>query len=327
MSVDVSVVVPVYNTELYLNQCVDSLLAQTLKNVEFIFVDDGSTDRSVEILKEYQQKDPRITILQQKNQFAGVARNNGMKAATGKYIIFVDSDDFFEPTMLEEAFNCAEANQAEIVAFDFYRYNNVTKESRPRKQVRLPEGVFSVEQAGKSFFMDVYPAPWNKLFLRSFVESNGLQFQAIKKFNDNFFILTSACLAKRIVYLDRWLLFYRINNSTSLQGNNLLKKETYIDSIAGIKQELKNRGRFSDACRDAYDSFVCYSLRVYLGRSEKNPEVLRNNYEIIKQHLVPDLLDSPEECESSAVTKRLARSVSLEDYLLLQIGERKDESS
>ena len=137
MSVDVSVVVPVYNTELYLNQCVDSLLAQTLKNVEFIFVDDGSTDRSVEILKEYQQKDPRITILQQKNQFAGVARNNGMKAATGKYIIFVDSDDFFEPTMLEEAFNCAEANQAEIVAFDFYRYNNVTKESRPRKQVRL----------------------------------------------------------------------------------------------------------------------------------------------------------------------------------------------
>ena len=88
MAVAVSVVVPVHNTSRYLNQCVDSLIRQSLKDVEFIFVDDGSTDQSVNILEQYQKKDSRIKILKQKNQYAGVARNHGMEIATGKYIIF-----------------------------------------------------------------------------------------------------------------------------------------------------------------------------------------------------------------------------------------------
>lgn len=94
MSVAVSVVVPVYNTAQYLNQCVDSLINQTFRDIEFIFVDDGSTDNSVEILEQYQKTDRRIKVLKQKNLHAGVARNNGMKEATGKYIVFLDSDVF-----------------------------------------------------------------------------------------------------------------------------------------------------------------------------------------------------------------------------------------
>ena len=93
----VSVIIPVYNVEDYLRQCLDSVINQTLKDIEIICVDDGSTDKSLEILHEYEKKDSRITVLTQKNQYAGVARNVGMSVATGKYFVFLDSDDFFEP--------------------------------------------------------------------------------------------------------------------------------------------------------------------------------------------------------------------------------------
>ena len=97
----VSVIVPVYNAERYLKQCVESILAQTLKNVEIIFVDDGSTDGSLEILKDYQAKDYRIRVISQENTGGGAARNRGMKEASGEYLCFLDADDYFEPAMLE----------------------------------------------------------------------------------------------------------------------------------------------------------------------------------------------------------------------------------
>ena len=100
----ISVIVPMYNAEIYLRQNLDSILNQTLKDIELICVDDGSTDSTLKILKEYQEKDSRIIIIQQKNQKAGIARNNGLKVAKGKYIIFLDADDFFKDTMLEELF-------------------------------------------------------------------------------------------------------------------------------------------------------------------------------------------------------------------------------
>ena len=107
MKIDISVIVPVYNAEKYLPQCVESLLRQTKKEFELIFVDDGSTDRSVEILEQYREKDDRIKILRQKNQYAGVARNNGMSVAKGEYLCFLDSDDHFKPEMLKTAYDNA----------------------------------------------------------------------------------------------------------------------------------------------------------------------------------------------------------------------------
>ena len=101
----VSVIMPVYNVEDYLEQCLDSVLAQTLREIEVICVDDGSTDGSGVILEKYQEKDERIRVFHQKNQFAGCARNLGLKHASGKYVIFWDSDDFFELPMLINAFS------------------------------------------------------------------------------------------------------------------------------------------------------------------------------------------------------------------------------
>ena len=92
--IKVSVIIPVYNTENYLRECLDSVLAQTLREIEVICVDDGSTDNSLNILKEYQNKDTRIVVLTQENRSAGAARNYGLSIAKGKYLSFLDSDDF-----------------------------------------------------------------------------------------------------------------------------------------------------------------------------------------------------------------------------------------
>ena len=93
MSVKVSVILPVYNVSEYLRQCMDSIVGQTLKDIEIICVDDGSTDDSLEILKEYEAKDKRVKVIEQKNAGAGAARNNGLAIATGEYLSFLDSDD------------------------------------------------------------------------------------------------------------------------------------------------------------------------------------------------------------------------------------------
>ena len=92
----VSVIIPVYNVEDYLRQCLDSVINQTLKDIEIICVDDGSTDNSLQIFREYEQKDSRVKVLTQKNQYAGVARNTGMNIARGHYYVFLDSDDFLK---------------------------------------------------------------------------------------------------------------------------------------------------------------------------------------------------------------------------------------
>lgn len=327
MSVDVSVVVPVYNTELYLNQCVDSLLAQTLKNVEFIFVDDGSTDRSLEILREYQQKDPRITILQQKNQFAGVARNNGMKAATGKYIIFVDSDDFFEPTMLEEAFNCAEVNQAEIVMFDYNLYDQQTKQIEERQFRNIEDDVFTLQRFGDKFFRYYDAVPWNKLFLRSFVMTHQLQFQPIPKYNDNYFVYIAGFLAKRISYCRKRLVYYRINNNSSLQGNRGKNKELFIVPLLAIKKELKERNLYTQEVEKAFNSQFSYLIKYNAKIGDKSLANERAYYNAIHEHLVPELFESPDLFKDQSLIREIYESENYEDYLHRQLRKQEALSS
>ena len=121
--IKVSVIIPVYNVKPYLKQCMDSVVGQTLRDIEIICVDDESTDGSLKILQEYAEKDTRIQIIRQKNAGAGAARNNGMRHATGKYLSFLDSDDFFEMDMLEKAYEKAERDQADFVVYKSDQYH------------------------------------------------------------------------------------------------------------------------------------------------------------------------------------------------------------
>ena len=122
MAPKLSVVVPVYNVENYLSKCLDSILKQTLEDIEIICVNDGSTDGSANILQDYKKKDPRIIVLEQENQGLGAARNTGIRTARGEYIGFVDSDDFIEPTMYEKLYEKACKFQLDIVLSLFLQF-------------------------------------------------------------------------------------------------------------------------------------------------------------------------------------------------------------
>ena len=138
----VSVIIPVYNVSEYLPTCLDSILSQTLENIEVICVDDGSTDNSLAILQKYTERDSRLTVFQQKNKGGGAARNLGLNYALGKYVSFLDADDFFEPDMLEKAYVASEKNNLDILIFNYYYYNTVTENcslSYDIKEKHLPE--------------------------------------------------------------------------------------------------------------------------------------------------------------------------------------------
>ena len=127
-SIKVSVIIPIYNEESHLQQCLDSVLAQTLQEIEVLCVDDGSTDRTPEMLQAYASKDTRVHVFRQQNQYAGAARNLGMKYARGRYLSFLDGDDYFEPDMLEKMYQAAESEKLDIVICKSLQYDEETGE-------------------------------------------------------------------------------------------------------------------------------------------------------------------------------------------------------
>ncbi len=219
--VKVSIVMPVYNTAPYLRQCIDSVLAQTLKEFELICVDDGSTDGSVEILGEYATRDNRIQILKQQNQYAGVARNNGFKIARGEYVIFLDSDDVFSDVLLEHTYNAGVEKNADIVLLDFLRFDNNTKEpvKYPASHlIKQDKEVFSRDDIPDTIFSVATRNTFTGLYRREFINENNIRFQEISNSNDVYFSLYARALAKRITIVDEQLVYYRRGREGSLQA-------------------------------------------------------------------------------------------------------------
>ena len=235
----ISVIIPVYNAERYLSQCLDTVINQTLKDIEIICVDDGSTDKSLEILKTYQKRDNRIVVLQQENKHAGIARNTGLKIAKGKYLSFLDSDDWFELTMLEEMYNQAEKDQSDVVVCEYFVYDdNLKKELF----------VFNIEkdfQNLSSFSFKDMPHklngicnsnPWTKLFKRELFIQNQLQFNDSICFNDYSCVITALAIANKISILKKPLIHYR-----SVQKYNLTNTVTSthrMDALLSSMQSL-----------------------------------------------------------------------------------------
>ncbi len=246
--VKVSIVMPVYNTAPYLRQCLDSVLAQTLKEFELICVDDGSTDGSVEILEEYATRDNRIQILKQQNQHAGVARNNGLKVARGEYIIFLDSDDVFSDVLLEHTYNAGIEKKADIVFLDILGFDNNTKEPLNSLLVRsmLPEqDVFSAKDIPDTIFSFAPPGTFTSLYRREFINEHNLQFQALPNSNDLYFTLYARALAETMTLVDKQLIYYRRNRPGSLQATKGEESSLYfLQAFLTLYSDLVKDGLF-----------------------------------------------------------------------------------
>lgn len=238
----ISVIIPVYNVEKYLRECLDSLINQSLKDIEIICVDDGSTDKSLEILKEYQEKDSRFKIITQKNLRAGVARNNGLKEATGDYLSFLDSDDIFELTMLEDMYNQAIKDDSDTVVCSFYIYDEDTKKSSwnvkiDKKFVEMSP--FSPKDIKNEIFNFSSPNAWTKLFKHSLFTDNNLQFVDTMICNDFTCVDTALALSKKISVINKPYIHYRF-----VQKDNLTSKRSkYPDNFLIAAQTLENNLR------------------------------------------------------------------------------------
>ena len=238
----VSIVMPTYNVAEYLPDTLGGLTNQTFTDFEIIFVDDGSDDETVSILQDFAAKDGRAMVLQQAHQYAGAARNLGMQHARGKYILFLDGDDFFLPQMLEKSVEKAEQTGADICVFRANRIDHVTREisgmSWSMRINKCPqEKVFSIQTNAKHIFEFTTAAPWNKLYRSDFVRKYGLTFQETRQSNDIAFICTSLALASKICVIDEDLQTHRFNNKKSLQGTNDKRPECFYEAL----QELENR--------------------------------------------------------------------------------------
>lgn len=256
----ISIVMPVYNCEKYLRPCLDSLCKQTLKAIEIICVDDGSTDTSMDILQEFKEKDKRIHILTQNHMGAGMARNKGMKVAKGSFLLFLDSDDYFDKNMCEKAYYQALRYNAEVVLFGAKRIDMQTGQQQKMgwilRSEELPKGrAFSGEEISDRIFQITSNASWSKLYRKKYLESKGLEFQNIKHTNDAYMTRCAIAMAKRMVVLDESLLTYRYNDGTNTQSVKYREPLEFFKAFKAIKEKLESEGLY-ETYRKSYRNWA-----------------------------------------------------------------------
>jgi len=292
----ISVIVPVWNVEKYLRKCLDSLVNQTLKDIEIILVNDESPDNSIDILKEYKNKDERIILIEQKNGGQGNARNNGINHASGEYISFVDSDDYIELDMFEKMYKLAKKEKAdmcvcaqkkvneknEIIGYD---YLNIAGEFGTCKT--------------NSNIMFVNMGPCNKIFKRTLLESNEIRFPTNRLlwYEDLPFVAKCLLNSKKICWIDTPFYNYLQRENSTMNNKNIEKNTDIITSFDILRTYA------TDKKMDEYQKeleFLCID-HVYIATSvrvlkmpnkmkdkkiiiNKLKEYLINNYPNYKQN-------------------------------------------
>ena len=234
---EISVIIPVRNAERHIRQCLDSVLGQSLRDIEVICVDDSSTDSSAETLLEYAAADPRVKMLRYEGgRGAGAARNVGLSAARGKWLHFVDADDVVLENAEKALADFAERSDADIVVFNADELDDATGLMTP-----LPLDL-SVPPQSEGFLKAYSTCPWNKLFRRSFIVDHDIRFQEIPRSNDLAFTVEALCRASKISVLDRVFYRYRIHGGDGLQATKNETPYAYCDALDEARRRLSDAG-------------------------------------------------------------------------------------
>lgn len=246
--IKVSVVIPVYNGETYLRQCLDSVCAQTLEEIEIICVDDGSMDSSRAILEEYREKDPRFRLIyHSENQGLPGARNSGQAEAQGEYLIFWDCDDFFEPKALELLYQRATETDADICVCGADRYFDDKGKQFPHAYLdlkRVPKNMETFNRfTNPEHILDfTCEAVWNKLYRRAFLEEHEITTPPFPFGEDVYHTSVALCLAERIATVKNVLVHYRVNNPNSLMGKSTQDTRVYFQPRIAVAEYLRQKG-------------------------------------------------------------------------------------
>ncbi len=241
-NIKVSVIIPIYNAYNYLRPALDSVVEQTLKEIEIICIDDGSTDHSLDIIKAYQAADARVKIVTENNAGVSIARNKGLIRARGEYMIFLDADDFFEPELLEKLYNTAKNYDLDIAVSKFDFYNNKTTAfasaiEEEHGNIFIPGAVVSKNEYPDYILQSTTGYVWNKMFRTSFIRNKELTFAPeLYVFEDVHFVATSLSLAERVGRIDDVLVHHRIYSDQSRA--KLFKK--YYAQVPVVYMKVKD---------------------------------------------------------------------------------------
>ena len=245
----VSIIMPVFNAEMFLRETLDSILRQTMNDFELIAVDDGSSDCSVAILKEYMLKDSRIKLLKTDHGGAAVARNKGIDYMSGAYAVFIDSDDLFRKDMLEKLLNKIIFTNADYSFCAYRKFDNTSRktlwEFHPKKE--FAEQVRLENNYCKNFLFNlVPPSPWGKIIKADLIKKYNLHFQNLSSCNDFAFSYSSLAVAEKISICDEVLLYYRANTKSSISYNRSLHPDNIIHALYQLYRFLISHNLFED---------------------------------------------------------------------------------
>lgn len=311
----VSIIVPIYNTEKYLNDALDSLVNQTLKDIEIICINDGSTDKSLSILESYAQKDERIKIISQPNLGQSAARNAGLKIATGEYIGFLDSDDWMDETAIEKLYTNAQHADISICSITTH-LNKIKNAKDPYLSTEIfpksfEQKSFNAEDC-KNFLFRISVTPWNKIYKREFLKENNITFKEGINFEDNIFFLETFTAANSIRLTTVPLVNYRIDSTTSYShGKNDFKKLDFFKIVNAQEKIFKSCAYFNKEMFELHKK----STLLYWFKKISNPKT-KVLYWLKLFKIYPSILLSP--ITKKHRTQKLLKKIQPDNYIWLE---------
>lgn len=275
----ISVIIPVYNVEAYLERCLNSILCNTYSNLEVICVNDGSTDNSLEILEKIAKTDVRVKILNKKNGGVSSARNAALKVATGEFIVFVDSDDWLHSRYFEVMYKAIKENSAEIVVCEEMRINEPVEKTYSEKY--LDRNKIYIEEISLEQCVKIQIAKkmvWGKIYRKEILEN--LMFdEKLHLYEDTIFNLSTMCRKKKckLVYVHEKLYYYYIRESSA---THTLAPQVILPAIDSYLSVIQQRTFLS---QEGEKIFVLEAVKAllayrYLCMFEKNKKEIKNNF-------------------------------------------------
>lgn len=299
----VSVIVPVYNVEKYLKRCVDSIINQTLIDIEIILVNDGSTDTSGELCDKVALLDKRIKVIHKKNEGLGLARNSGMDIALGEYIGFVDSDDFIEKDMFEILYKSISKENAQMAISGYKTYRtfdkNIVEHKLPNLK-RLYEGdeikeiLFGVLGARINYKNDYYlgMSVWKNLYSLDFIKKKNIKFVSEREYisEDAIFHLSIIPKMKKIVTVDKTLYYYCNNDEVTLTSRFRKDRFTRYKELYLKEAEILNSNNLIEEGKNIIGRTFLGNTRTFIKQIIASEETLYKKIQLIKEICNDELL-------------------------------------
>lgn len=284
----ISVIIPVFNVEKYLEECLDSVCNQTFKNLEIICINDGSTDNSLNILETYLKNDDRIKIISQNNQGLGAARNAGLKIATGDLIYFIDSDDYIDLDTLQRLYDNMMSNDSDMVLFKFNTFGDDKNIHSRGVEFKIDEIFGDVDYKNFTFnYKDVKKHVLNtafsaclKLYKKDFLDSfNDFYFPERLAFEDIVFHVKAILRARKISFLNESLYYYRSNPTSIL---NFTANGFDIFEIIDIVEEFLKDNGYYDELENEFIFFKIAQILVYMNSTKSEDYFIKTKEEFEK---------------------------------------------